>query len=335
MKFQQIAALEQYIETNLSSKNAIRSYLILHSQREERRNLLEKIGKQISKRTQAEVSFEEGKEWELVSHTLAAPSLFQDIEVVVWDGVKNLSEESLDRLLKYIVNPSPWAFLLIGADSFKSFSSLYKKASKELVVLDLAEEKPWDKEKRQQQEILQKVKLEGKSIMPGALVKLLSLSEDSLTLASELMKVISYVGDQFCITEKDVDAVTHSSNVARWQIAEELIWERGKDHEILDLSAFLALVGQVRFLLYQARQINSYLKEGKNQEEIMKVTNIRSTPLQKILQRIKNYREEYFDLALDMLCDLEILAKNSSLDSTFLFQYLRIKFTQLKKTYAR
>jgi DNA polymerase III delta subunit len=335
LKFQQIAALEQHIESTLSSKNAIRSYLILHSQREERRKLLEKISKRISMHTQAEVSFQEGKEWDLVSHTLAAPSLFGDVEVIVWDGVKNLSEEISDKLLKYIVSPSPWAFLLIGSDSFKSFSSLYKKVSKELVVFDLAEEKPWDKEKRQQQEILQKVKLEGKSITPGALVKLLSLSEDSLTLESELMKVIAYIGDQFSIAEKDVEAVTHSSSVARWQIAEELIWEKGKDHEVLDLSALLALVGQVRFLLYQARQINSYLREGKNQEEIMKVANMRATPLQKILQRIKSYKGEYFDAALSMLCDLEILAKNSSLDSEFLFQYLRIKFTQLKKTYAR
>lgn len=335
MKFQQIAALEQHIESNLSSKNVIRSYLILHSQREERRKILEKISKQISIQSKAEVSFQEGKEWDLVSHTLAAPSLFGDLEVIVWDGAKNLSEETESKLIKYILNPSPWAFLLIGADSFKSFSSLYKKVSKELIVLDLAEEKPWDKEKRQQQEILQKVKLEGKSITPGALVRLLALSEDSLTLESELMKVISYVGDQFSISEKDVEAVTHSSSVTRWQIAEELIWEKGKDHEILDLSAFLALVGQVRFLLYQARQINAYLKEGKNQEEIMKTVNIRSAPLQKLLLRIKNYKGEYFDTALSTLCDLEVLAKNSSLDSEFLFQYLRIKLTQLKKTYAR
>lgn len=335
MKFQQIAALEKHIDSSCSSKNFIRSYLVLHPQRDERRRLLEKIGKQISGPTKGEIFFHEGKEWDSVYHSLSAPSLFGEPEILIWDGFKSLSEEGGEKLCKYLLNPSPWAFLLIGADSFKSFSQLYAKVSKELAVLDLSEEKPWDREKRQQQEILQKIQHEGKNIAPAALVKLLSLSEDSLTLESELAKVLAYVGDRLSITLNDVERITSSFFVTKWQIAEELIWERGDNHEILDLSAFLALLGQLRFLLTQARQIAFYLQERKSLEEIMKGMNIKSAPLQKVLLKMKSYQTEYFESALIALCDIEILAKNSSLDSRFLFHYLRIKFTQLKKKYAR
>ena len=153
LKFQQISAFEQHIEVNLSSKVPSKSYVILHSQKEERRKILEKISTKISSYNKAEITFLEGKEWNHVNHVLSAPSLFGDVEIVVWDGVKSLSDDVIDKLLRYIINPAPWAFLVIGADSFKSFSSLYTKVSKELVILDLTEEKPWDREKRQQQEI--------------------------------------------------------------------------------------------------------------------------------------------------------------------------------------
>ncbi len=335
MKFQQLTALEKHLESSFTGEKFARSYLIVHSQRDERRKLLEKISQQIAALRKAEVFFQEGRDLDFVYNTLGTPSLFGDPEIIVWDSSKSLSEEGEEKLLRYIANPSPWAFLLIGADSFKPFSSLYAKASKDLVVLDLAEEKPWDKEKRQQQEILQKVKQEGKSIMPGALARLLLLSEDSLTLESELMKVISYVGDRTSIVEKDVEAVTTVPLVARWQMAEELIWEKGKDYEIEDLSALLALIGQIRFLLHQARRVSACVQEKKSPEVIMKSINIRSAALQKTLQRIKNSKEGYFNSALAMLCDLEVLCKNSALDPSFLFHYLCMQFAQLKSDYVR
>lgn len=335
MKFQQAAALESHIDSSFASGKFLRSYLIVHPQREERRKLLEKISAQIASLSQAEVFFHEGREWDFIYNILATPSLFGTPEVIVWDGFKGLSEEAGEKLLRYTKSPSPWVFLLIGADSFKSFAPLDVKGIKDLAVLDLSDEKPWDKEKRQQQEILQKVKQEGKNITPGALSRLLTLSDDSLTLESELMKVISYIGNRPSIVEKDVEAVTAAPLVTRWQMAEELIWEKGKEYEIGDLSALLALIGQIRFLLQQARRISTYVQEKKSPEVIMKAVNIRSSALQKALQRIKHCKGDYFNAALAMLCDLEVLSKNSSLDSNFLFHYLCIQFDQLKKDYVR
>ncbi|MES2199503.1 MAG: hypothetical protein V4489_04990 [Chlamydiota bacterium] len=335
MKFQQLVALEQHVESSFTAKNFSRLYLVVHSQREERRKLLEKVSEKISGLAKAEVSFHEGRDWDFIYNVLGTPSLFGTQEVIVWDSSKGLPEEAEEKFLRYVANPSPWAFLLIGVDSFKSFSKLYKEASKDIVILDLSEEKPWDKEKRQQQEILQKVKQEGKNITPGALARLLLISEDSLTLESELMKVLSYIGDRSSIVEKDVEAVTAAPLVTRWQMAEELIWENGKDYEIEDLSALLALVGQIRFLLHQARRISTYVQEKKSPESIMKAVNIRSAALQKTLQRIKSCKGEYFNSALAVLCDLEVLAKNSSLDSNFLFHYLRMQLAQLRQDYVR
>jgi len=330
VKFQNVGALEQYIETG----GGVKSYLILHSERDERRKLLEKTAEKIAGFSKAEISFSEEREWDFVYHSLSAPSLFGTGEVVVWDGCKNISEKNFDRILKYIQNPSPWAVLLIGAESFKVFSSLYAKAAKELAVLDLGEEKPWEKEKRQQLELLKIVRKEGKNITPGALARLRSLSRDSVMLESELAKVLCYVGDAASVTEKDVDAVTTSSSSIGWQAAEQLLWEKGTAYETSDLSAVLGLVGQVRFLLTQARQVRWMQREGKSEEEIMKHLSLRPAALQKILLRIKTCKAEYFESAMNALYDVEIFGKNANLDPEFLLGYLRIKLSELRKNYV-
>ncbi len=334
MKFQQPSLLEKHIETGLGKKDFVSSYLVLHAQREERRKLLEHLILQLRTRLEAEVSFHEGKEWDVVYHALSSPSLFGNYEIVVWEAPKGVSEEDLEKLVKYLLSPSEKILLVIGAESFKPFSRLYEKVSKQLVVLDLSEEKPWDREKRQQQEVLQRVKEEGKTISPKALAGLLSLSEESLSLESELVKVLTYVGDRSTVTEEDIAAVTSGSFIGKWQAAEEIAWEKAKDREISDLSSLLALVGQVRFLLHQGRQIYFYLREGKSSEEIMKLLHIRQAGLQKTVGRIKSYRFEYLNSALSLLYDFELLCKSSSLDAKFLFRYLCIQFTELKKRYA-
>lgn len=326
MKFQQRSALEKQIEQG----NFFRSYLIFHPNKEERKKLLAQVGDKITSAIQGKLSFCEGKDSESVYQILSAPSLFGDQEVILWDIGKG-SEEILEKIQKYIIRPSPWAILIIGAEGMKPFASLYKGAEKEIGVLDLSEEKPWEKEKRQQQDLVQIVQQEGKDIAQAALLRLLSQSNDSFTLQSELSKVLAYVGQKKVITEQDVIDICSAGSAKGWQIGEEILWEKqGKWEESMDASAVLALIGQIRFLVQQARQILWGLQEKKTMEELSKKYNLRPAALQKIISRLKLYSPLYLEEAFNLLYDIEILTKNSALETQFLFRYLCIRFTALK-----
>lgn len=331
MKFQQRSALEKQIEQG----NFLRSYLIFHPNKEERKKLLVQVGDKIASAVQGKLSFCEGKDWESVYQILSAPSLFGDQEVILWD-IGKTTEDLLEKIQKYIFRPSPWAVLVIGAEGMKPFTSLYKGAEKEIGVLDLSEEKPWEKEKRQQQDLVQIVQQEGKDIAQSALLRLLSQSNDSFTLQSELSKVLAYVGQKKVITEQDVIDICSAGAAKGWQVGEEILWEKqGKWDESMDASALLALIGQIRFLIQQARQILWGLQEKKTVEELSKKLSVRPASLQKIISRLKLYSPLYLEEAFNLLYDIEILTKNSALETQFLFRYLCVRFTALKGTHDK
>jgi DNA polymerase-3 subunit delta len=327
LKFEQRSLLEKQIE-----KGGIQSYLIVHPNKEERKKLLSQVGEKIACQTEASIVSYEGKQWDSIYHNLSAPSLFGDQEVILWDLGKGGEEEVLPKIQRYIMNPSSWASLLIGVESLKPFAALYKEAQKQIALLDLSEEKPWEKEKRQQQDLVALVRKEGKDIAQNALSCLLSLSSDSFTLESELTKVLSYVGDRMLITEQDVLCICSLAAAKGWQIAEEILWEKhvAFSDESLDTPGLLALIGQVRFLTQQARQVMWGIQQGKTPEELSKKTAMRGTALQKVLSRIKIYPSTYLDRAMNLLYEVELLAKNSGLETQFLFRYMCIQFAKEK-----
>ncbi len=337
LKFQQSLALQKHVESSFALKQLPRSYLILHPQREERRRLIEKLTQKLIAYTGANLVSYEEESWGQVYNTLATPSLFGEEEVVVWNGFKKIPEEVPEKILHYVLNPSPKAFLVLGAESSKFFSDLYGQGKKELVLLDMTEEKPWDKEKRLQQEVFQSVKDLGKTITPGALSRLMSGSGgDALNLESELNKIVSYVGDRTSIVEADVLAIGCSSpSAVGWQQAEGLVWDGSFTADEVDVSFLLALLGQVRYILQQARQVGWHLGQKKGTEEILKEMNLRSAQFQKISERLRGRSLIFFEKALECVYELEVLLKNSTLAPDFMLDFLKIKFTHLKRTYVR
>ena len=337
VKLLQLNALQKQIESSFAAKELSRSFLVLQGVREERRSTLEKIGQQIAKLTGASVLFFEGEQWPRVCETLMSSSLFGEEEVVLWDVGKGIEKGVQEEVLSYIDKPSSRAFLVIGGESAKAFSPAYIQPRKGLVVLDRTEEKPWDKEKRLQQEALALAKASGKNLSAGALSRILaSCKGEELLWKSELEKLFLYVLDRQAITEKDVLAIcTSPSHQAGWNQAEALVWGGEFGCEEVDLSFLLALLGQVRFLVQQARQLAWLLEEGKSEEELLQLVRIKPLQLQKSRDRLRKYQIPYFEKALDALYEVELLAKNSSLAPKFLLDLLQIRFSQGRKIYGR
>jgi DNA polymerase-3 subunit delta len=305
-------------------------YLIFHPQREERRRLMEKLSQKICEQTEATLSFHEMASWEDVFYELSSPSLFLEKKVFAWDIGKNLEESVVEKIARYIQKPALDYFLIVGAESHKAVGSLVKQ---NIITLDMAEEKPWDKEKRLQQELFLQAKNWGKTISPAAAAKLLAGSlGDSLFLENELAKLVCYVGQRRSIEESDVAQVgARSVASTTWQIAESLVWEGKFTSSEVDTSFLLGLLAQVRFLLQQARKVAWCIQERKGPEEIGKLVNLRASQLSKIIERVKKRRPEFFDQALALVYEEEVRAKNSGLCAGFLFSYFVLRITQMKK----
>ncbi len=343
MKFQQFSALQKHIQASVSLKQVPKSYLIIHPQREERRKLLEELSKELTiLHKNASTAFLEGEEasWGRVVDTLMSPSLFGDEQIVVWNGLKNLPEPVLEKSREYILNPSPGTFFVMGAESSKGFADLYQKTKKELILLDFSEEKPWDKQKRIQQEMFFLIKKEGKTITPDAWNKLTFLTgSEPLILESELLKVITYIGERKEISEKDIEAIASASSTATgWQLAEGLVWTEtlSVPSASIDLTFLLGLLGQVRFYIQQGRQVGLCLQQKMTPEEISKqMPQLKPAQFQKVASSLRLRKMAYFDEALSALYEVELLCKNSNFSPVFLFDLLCAKLTHLKKTYTR
>jgi DNA polymerase-3 subunit delta len=339
MKFQQWIQLQKFMKSSFSAGQGPRVYLVVHRQREERKNLLvEKIAQEISLFSRGATSrFLEADqiEWKDVHTTLCTPSLFGEEEIVIWDGVKEIPSSYAE----YVLSPSKQAFFLVGMEAIpkgNGLLDLYKQTKQSFVLLDLSEEKPWEKQKRVQQEIVQLIKDAGKRMSPDALSLFFSsCGFEVLVLESELAKLFCYVGDRKEIGEKDVLAIVSKSSVATgWQVAEALVW--GKtipfSEASIDVTFLLGFLGQVRFYLQQGRQIGCYLEQNRVQDEILKaMPSLKSAQLQKIKEKLQGRRMEYFDQALLELYEMELLAKNSHLSPSSLFDLVQIKLTHLKE----
>lgn len=339
MKFLQFIALQKVLRS--SSSQIPRCYLVIHSQREERRRVLEKVSEEIARSYQKKTStvWLEGDSisWGRVKNTLLTPSLFEEEEIVIWNGVDKVD---LEDLAHYVANPSSKAFFLMGVEQFKSFAELYQKNQKHLVLLDLSEEKPWEKEKRLQQEVLQMAKEASKTISPEALTTLFSLCPpESLIVEQEFSKLASYVGARKEIIEQDVLSIVSGSLTSTgWQLSDALVFGETLSfpRASIDLSFFLAFCGQVRFSLQQGRQLGWCLQNKMRPDEISKVMpNLKPAQMQKITHVLRLRKMKYFDQALADLYDMELLGKNSNLSPPVLFDLLQNKLTHLKQTLTR
>ena len=337
MKFQQLLAIQKHIEVSFSLKQPPRSFLVVHPEKGERKRLLEKIAEKIGSLSQGTPSFYEPEEWGKAYEILMSPSFFCKNEILVLDGIKTFSQDMERSLLSYILQPSPHVFLLLGGEPSKAMPPFYDKTKKELVFLDMGEEKPWEKEKRVQQELLIRIKEEGKSITPGALHLLLqSGSGDAQTVESELVKIFCFIGDKKVIVEKDVEEIaTPHLDEMSWQQAERFIWEGHLSFSYPDLSFVILFIGQIRFLLNQARQVLWCQEQKKEAQEICKLANVKPFVLQKLQDRVRRYPSAYFEKALGLVYEIEKESKGGSLSAPFLLQLLQIKYVHLQRSYAK
>lgn len=332
MKFSAVLAFEKHLHASLSTECA-RSYLISCPSADERKNLIAGLEVELKKKQQdVEVfSYEaRGDGFSQAILQLSTKPFFCSHVIVVLSEAQEVTKKQKPILEKYLLSPSSFATLILSSSTFKDLSDVYQKTKSELVVLDLSEEKPWDKQRRLQEWLIGKVLKEKKKISAAAVTQLFdSCGMDVALLEQELFKVITYIGRKELIELTDVLTIGSVYVLPTgWQLAEKLVWEEKKESkgEVNDIATLLPLIGQVRYHLQIGRQMAAYHELGKSREEIAKLLpQVRSSIFDKYMKVATKRPLQQFEEGLRHLFDIELLSKNSSLAPSLLWDLLASK----------
>ncbi len=200
-------------------------------------------------------------------------SIFNEKRLVFIHGAESLPKALLSSIENYLVDPSSSICLLIEGQSLPK--SLIDRAEEHGVILEIAVEKPWEKEKRLGQFADQYVKGKYKALEPEAKACLLDWTGmDKALLQKELDKLILYVGEKQKIERQDVFALcSYQGQDNVWQLIDAVV--AGQELKALRKLRFLYAEGIASHsLLSQLRsQLQMMLKlaEAKDQQTFQAV----------------------------------------------------------------
>lgn len=329
LKFQNLSAFEKHL-SQAAKVHLSRIFLVISSCPYERKKIIEKVIAAVkAKHSDLAIHTQDAQQGALEEKIdeLNTASLFSGQQLVYLDGIEKLKKNGLALLADYAADPSPFAYLLLGAGSGKGLDDFYDKGKKELIVCDLSSEKPWDRKDRLKHYLIDKVAKVGKRLSGEAAEILLESVGASLPyLEQEADKLITYTGERREISLADVNALCvaqKSENL--WQIAEAIVWKESPPKIDENSDLLFPLISQVRTQLQNGLMIAILLERGAAHHEITHyLPTVKPATLDRILPIAKARKSPFFRRALDALFDIELMAKNS-IDPALIFDLLNAK----------
>jgi DNA polymerase-3 subunit delta len=266
-----------------------------------------------------------GSEMEIgeVSDALQSPSLFGGESVVVIDEVEKIGKKEL-QILSSILQGSFSGYLILAARLKTSLFSLIEKSG---VVLDLTEEKPWEKERRILEQIHLKAQNGGKRLSSDVAPLLFEkLGFDLALLDQEMDKLICFVGDRPTIERADVFRLTPTSRQETlWKMAEEIVWEKGQNKVT---ESFYAMIPALRSQLQMGLKIASLHQSGLPQEKWSEyLSKVWPKTLEKRKSQALKLGSSYFSKGLGALFEVEKLSRTDSSQEEALLDFFRMSLT--------
>lgn len=342
MKYQSAQAFEKHLKEAYPDHLSL-VYIVACPFEFERKRLVNKILSwfqkrdsrlTLNRRSAATVSLQE------LLEPFQSQSLFPEQSCVILSEVEKLKKPGLEALASSVAHPSSsriHRLVILESASFKNLSDLYHTCKKEVVVLDLSDEKPWDRQRRLKEWLVEKVAEEKKKISTEATAFLFEqIGYEWSCLEQEIEKLICYIGARGTVELKDVEAICSSRPLTTgWERAEQMVW--GKEippaDPLMDLSALLMQMGQVRYHLQLGGQLAAYVERGATSHEIQKaLPQLKPAHFDRYLSFTRQRKSPFFREALAVLFELDLLSKSSSLDPDFLWDYFASKIAILKNS---
>jgi len=254
--------------------------------------------------------------------------LFGGLTLVIYEAVDKVKNNAdLGDLFAHF---PPGVHLVLGATGYKAVSELYQKGKKEIIALDMGDEKPWEKERRLQEWLVQEVRRQQKSLNSDVVQYLMQhLGPDLATLDQELSKLICYVGDKPRIELEDAKAICGTRDLfTGWQLAEKIVWEKAAPlgDKVADMGFLFPLIGQLRYHLQLGYRLAELLEAKATLGDIKHhFPSLRPQQIEKFSAQARSRKPRFFHRGLEMLYHLEFASKSSSLDIAVLFDLFQAK----------
>lgn len=271
-----------------------------------------------------------------LGNALYTPSLFAQSKIIWIQHADKLKKSLCENLEKYFEHPSPSQCLILSAPGWQKNTNFYKSADKKGVILDLAEAKPWEKEKRLIEWVNKQVASSRKLMAyPVCQHMVKQVGNDQALLAQELEKLLCYCGDKKEITKQDVDAICSQLHVDTIWLLGESIFRRDSStalhvgHSLLmDGQPLLPLLRQIRSQFQTEYQVSLLLAQGKQSHEIAsEFPYMKGQILERHLHLAQSYGVKSFQQGFLAIETAEMRAKNSSIDDKIVLELLLMQLT--------
>ena len=333
MRFDNATALGKHLRESYPDHFA-RVYLVLCSEAFDRKKVFQGIVAALKKGEAAQVVSLNGDEHGVSKglEELAALSLFGERKIVVVDGVDKASKEELAALSRYVARPSKGVFLVLGASLMRPLKEVIEGGKREMVILDLLKEKPWERSERKMQWLRGVAKRAGKGLSGEVLDFLLAeVGEELLNLEQEVGKLITYVGERPEVSLEDVRALCSGGAKPKlWKVAEELVWDLSREAlgAVESATDLFMLFPQVRGQLQTGLKLHGCLERGEDFKSVVPRAFPKTMEKYKRLLRVRS--EVFFREGLRALFKCELMAKNSGHSPEFIWEHLCCKLIELE-----
>lgn len=337
MKYQNLPAFEKHLDQAVKIQLS-RVFLVVSPCPYERKKIVQKIIAVIrSKEGEINYQIQEGTQGSIdrIIEGLNTTSLLAGKQILYLDSIDKIKKAALVPLIGYVCKPSPFSYLILGANSSKGLADLYTKGKKELIACDLSDEKPWDRKDRLKRMLADYSLKAGKTLHPAAIEHLLeNIGLDCLSLEQEVDKLITFIGERRELTVQDVDLLCATKkSPTLWQLADTIAWGESfpKLEENIDLKLLLPLLSQLRTQFQNGMALAILLERGAAHVDIAhQIPNLKPVSLDKMLSLARVRRSPFFKRALGFVFETELMSKNSSFDPALILDLLLAKLTMLK-----
>jgi len=315
MKFLKTEAFEKHLEEALPEHPSA-LYGVALADPFERQFVIERLLRQMG----AEAQWMRVSETPLAVFTeeLDSPSLFSSKRILVYDEVDKLKKgEAIEEAFQAL----PDEMHVICAGTTIRF---YEPLKKDMVLLDLSKEKPWERTSRLKRWLLQEVQRGGKTLAADAAAYLSEFCNLNFeALMQEVQKLITYVGDAPEIDLKAVQAIaTLQITQKGWQLSEAIVW--GGDIHFptlhrLDAQELHLFLGQLRYQMQLGLVISSCLARKEPQVIQQEYPKLPAKTLDKYMRLAQSFSLSYFREGLKDLFELEVQSRMKTASLTLLF----------------
>ncbi len=328
VRYNQYKAFEKHLQSSAPS-NFSSLYSLIIKDSGERALAFDLLKKKLNAETVLLFHADAQGEKELLNQ-LDDLSLFAGRQLLHLQGCEKLSKATQAILEKRIQHILPSITLVLSAETISRQGAFYKAIEKHGVILDIGEEKPWEKEKSLAEWITERAHQEKKPIDPDAVNLLARGTQGSLAiLAAEWEKLLIYCNDKAKITTADVHSICClAPNDTSWQLGESILAQNPKGaletaHRLLDQGvSFFPLLRGVRHQVQTALFIATAEREGKRDWISQKYPYLKGQMLEKQVQAAARFGPRKLAQAIQTIDEFEFKAKDGCDDPKLLLTLL-------------